>query len=193
MNGNDGSRFHKVHTKMQIILRRRGNPLKIRVTPLIQELVDPVPLEKIPSLEWSKNKEHNATAAFMKLEEVKYSNPKLLPCGLFTLKSHPYIGATPDNIFTCKCCECRICAEYKCSHSIHEHDVLESWDKTNFLENVNDVIQLNRNNKYFTQITGQMAILGAEQCYFVVWTTKGKSIIEKIYFDKVLWDNVLPN
>ena len=84
---------------MQAILRRRGNPVKTRVTPLIQELVDPVPLEKIPSLDWGKNNEHNAAAAFMKLEGVKHSHPKLLPCGLFIMKSH---GATPDNIFTCK-------------------------------------------------------------------------------------------
>ena len=160
---------------------------------MFQELVDPVPLEKIPSLEWGENNEHNAAAVFMKLEGVKHSHPKLLSCGLFILKSHPYIGATPDNILICKCCECRICAEYKCRHSIREHDVLESCDKTDFLEKFNDFIQLKRNHKYFTQITGQMAIAGAEQCYFVVWTTKGKPIIEKIHFDKVLWDKVLPN
>ena len=187
------SHFHKVHTKMQTILRRRGNPVKTCVTPLIQELVDPVPLEKIPSLDWGKSNEHNAAAAFMKLEGVKHSHPKLLPCGLFILKSHPYIGATPDNIFTCKCCEHRICVEYKCPYSIREHDVSDSWDKTDFLEKVNDIIQLKRNHKYFTQITGQMAIIGTKQCYFVAWTTKGKPIIEKIQLDKVLWEKVLPN
>ena len=63
---------------MQTILRRKGNLVKTRVTPLIQELVDPVSLEKIPSLEWGKNNEHNAAVAFMKLEGVKHSQPKLL-------------------------------------------------------------------------------------------------------------------
>ena len=38
-----------------------------------------------------------------------------------------------------------------------------------------------------------MAITGAEQCYFVAWTTKGKPIIEKIQFDQALWDKILPN
>ena len=93
------SHFHKMHTKMQTILCRRGNPVKTRVTPLIQELV--VPLEKIPSLEWGKNNEHNAGVAFIKFEGVKHSHPKLLPWW-FLLKSHPCIGATPDNVFTCK-------------------------------------------------------------------------------------------
>ena len=49
------------------------------------------------------------------------------------LKSHPYIGATPDNVFTCKCCKRRICVEYKCPYSIRELDVSESWNKTDFL------------------------------------------------------------
>ena len=110
---------------MQTILRRRGNPLKTCITPLIQELVDPVPLGKIPSLEWGKNNEHNAAAAFMNLEGIKHSHPNLLPCGLSVSKSCPYIGATPDNIFTCRCCERRIYVKYKCPHSIREHDALE--------------------------------------------------------------------
>ena len=37
-----------------------------------------------------------------------------------------------------------------------------------------------------------MAITGAEQCYFVAWTTKGKPIIEKIQFDQALIDKILP-
>ena len=90
------SHFHKGHTKMQIILRQRCNPVKTHVTPLIQELAGPVPLEKITSLEWDKNNEH------LKLEGVKHSHSKLLPCGLFIMKSHPFMGATPDNIFICK-------------------------------------------------------------------------------------------
>ena len=65
-------------------------------------------------------------------------------------------------------------------HSIRELDVSESWDKIDFLEKVNGAIQLKRNHKYFTQVTVQIAITGAEQCYFVVWTTKGKPFIENI-------------
>ena len=74
--------------------------------PIIQELAGPVPLEKIPSLEWDKNNEHlkleGVKLETMKLEGVKHSHSKLLPCGLFIMKSHPFMGATPDNIFICK-------------------------------------------------------------------------------------------
>ena len=78
---------------MQAILCTRGNPVKTCVTLLIQELVDSILLEKLPSLEWGKDNEHNAAAAFMKLEHVKDSHPKLLLCGLFILQSDPYIEA----------------------------------------------------------------------------------------------------
>ena len=57
---------------------------------------------------------------------------------------------------------------YKSLHSILEYDVSESWNKTDFLGKVNDVIQLKRNRKYFTKITGQMAITGADEYNFVV-------------------------
>ena len=58
---------------MQIILRRRGNPVRTRVTPLIQELVDPVPLEKIPFLEWGKNNEKTKTIFIEIYIHYKYS------------------------------------------------------------------------------------------------------------------------
>ena len=47
-----------------------------------------------------------------------------------------------NNIFTCKCRERSICVEYKFPHSIRELDVSDSWDKTDFLENINGAIQL---------------------------------------------------
>ena len=71
------SHFHKVYNKMQTILRRRGNPVKTRVIPLIPELVDPVPLEKIPSLERGESNEHDVVTTFMKLEGMKHSHHKL--------------------------------------------------------------------------------------------------------------------
>ena len=78
---------------MQAILCTRGNPVKTCVTLLIQELVDSILLEKLPSLEWGKDNEHNAAAAFMKLERVKHSHPKLLISGLFNFKSNLFIVA----------------------------------------------------------------------------------------------------
>ena len=150
-------------------------------------------LTNVPSLEWGKKNEGKAAEAFMKVEGIRHKHPKLILCGLFVFKPHPYLGATPDNIFICKCCSERYCVEYKCPFSISNEQISDSWHKTSFLEKVDGLLQLKRSHKYYTQINGQMAITGITQSYFVVWTTQGPPFIEKIYFDKSLWDKVLSN
>ena len=64
------------------------------------------------------------------------------------------------------------CVEYKCPHKIRNESIAESWQKCDFLEVVNDRIQLKHSHKYYAQITGQMAITGYHRTYFVVFTTK---------------------
>ena len=64
----------------------------------------------------------------MKHEGQKHTSPNLLACGLHIYKPQPYIGATPDNIFTCSCCE-GTCVEYKCPYSIRKEEISVSWKK----------------------------------------------------------------
>ena len=45
-----------------------------------------------------KKNEKYAAENFMKIEGKKHKNTKLLTCGLYLFKPHPYLGATPDNI-----------------------------------------------------------------------------------------------
>ena len=143
-------------------------------------------LKNVPALEWGKA---NAAEAFMRLEGKKHTNSKFTVCRLFLLKSHPYIGATPDNIFQCNCC-IKSCVEYKCPFSIREKKIGESWHETTFLEKKNGQIQLHLSHKYFSQKTGQMAITGLKSTYFVVFT-KEDVHIEQILFDESHWLKVL--
>ena len=89
-------------------------------------------LTNVPSLEWGKKNEGKAAEAFMKVEGIRHKHPKLILCGLFVFKPHPYLGATPDNIFICKCCSERYCVEYKCPFSICNEQISDSWHKTSF-------------------------------------------------------------
>ena len=187
------SRFHTVHQKMQILYKNRQKSVKCKVTPLILDIVEPKELKNVPSLEWGKENENKALEAFMKVEGKQHKQPKLLPSGLFLFKPHPYIGATPDSIFICKCCKNKYCVECKCPYSIRDEDIETAWEKTSFLEKVDGKIQLQRSHQYYTQITGQMAITGHNQTYFVVYTTKGPPFIELITFDKAYWEKVLPS
>ena len=185
------SRFHEVDKKMQVIYRNRLKPVKCKVTPLSLSIAEPKELKNIESIKRGKTNEKYAAENLMKMEGKKHQNPKLLTCGLYSFKPHPYLGATPDNVLKCNCCP-KLCVEYKCPHKIRNESIAESWQKCDFLEVVNDRIQLRRRHKYYAQITGQMAITGYNRTYFVVFTTKD-IVVEYIEFDKDCWKKMLPN
>ena len=69
-------------------------------------------------------------------------------------------------------CSLKQYAEYKCPHKIGNESIAESWQKCDFLEVVNDRIQLKRSYKHYARITGEVAITGYQHTYFVVFTTK---------------------
>jgi hypothetical protein len=105
-------------------------------------------------------------------------NGKIWP---WVLKDKPYIGASPDGLMTCHCCQ-SACVKIKCSFSIREYVGEDKWHETDFLECVNNNIQLKRSHKYYYQITAQMAVTGIFKTFFVVWTTRG-IFVELIKYD----------
>ena len=132
----------------------------------------------------------------MAYEGKKHVNPKLQQCGLFIMKSHPYIGATPDNIFSCKCtsnCVNKYTVEYKCPNDISDDIYFDACSKTKFLEQKDGDIQLKRNHKYYTQVMGQLALTNCKESYFLVWFPNTKPFLEKITFDQTYWAKVLRN
>ena len=102
-------------------------PIKCKITPLVLGIIEPCVIKNVLSLEWEKKNEQNAMATFIKVEGQKHEKPKLIACGLYICKSHPYIGATPNNVFQCKCCNNKYCVEYKCPYSIREEEILVAW------------------------------------------------------------------
>jgi len=56
-----------------------------------------------------------------------------------------------------------------------------AWHKTSFLEKSGDDILLKQNHQYYTQISGQMAITGIHQTFFVTWTTVGAPLIDNLF------------
>ena len=108
-------------------------------------------------------------------------------------KQKPFLGASPDNIATCKCkppCK-SVVVEYKCPWL---HKDLEP--KQAFLKpeiggmHVNGVFSINPSSRYYYQVQTQMFVTELENCHFVVWTNKGifchvvsvdSTFVEKIY------------
>lgn len=122
----------------------------------------------------------------------KASNMPTLKCMhvvFFFCKGHPYLGATPYNVFTCSCCGSS-CTEYKCPYSTKDLTIEEGWEKTDFLE-IDEKLRLKRSHKYHFKVKSQMGICGYKITFFVVWTCKGKPHIEVIVFDNVFWRDIL--
>ena len=142
------SNFHDVYTKVKTLLRMRGREVKTKVTPLLVRLLDPPDLSDIPAIKWGRLHEKDASAAFFNEEGKKHTDPKMHACGLFICKAHPYLGASPDNIFSCSCCG-SACVEYKCPYSIKDMTVEEGWEKTDFLDKVDGKLRRDHINITF--------------------------------------------
>ena len=70
---------------------------------------------------------------------------------IFVQTTYLSLGATPENILKYDCCHA---VEDKCPYKIRNESIAESWQKCDFLEVVNDRIQLKHSQKYYAQITG---------------------------------------
>ena len=61
-----------------------------------------------------------------------------------------------------------------------------------FMEKAGDQIVLKKSHKYYAQVQGQMACVGFERSYFVVWDPVSTvPHIEVVMFDKRFWDDVV--
>ena len=114
----------------------------------------------------------------MKHDCQKHKFPKLINCGVYIYKPHPYMGAMPDNIFTCACCENVFSM---CAYSISR------WNKTSFLELKEKELRLRRNHNFYARIQGQMAITGNRWTYFLAWKVQNSVILFfKVYVRSTL-------
>ena len=71
--------------------------------------------------------------------------------------------------------------EIKCPYTRRNATVAEACKKAAFF--CTSEIKLKKNNNYYYQVQGQMAILNLSWCDFVVWTRKDMHT-ERIYFDR---------
>jgi len=80
--------------------------------------------------------------------------------------------------------------EVKCPFKHRKSTIEEACSDASFcLANTDNVVMLKRMHDYYYQVTGQLALTGAQFCDFVVWTEVDMHI-ERISFDTMLWDDM---
>ena len=190
------SKVKSVYTR-QISVEKHKTDVSLLVKSLTSNKASQ-PIRQVPkdpnnSLDWGLKHESSARKAYYRTEGQKHHQFSLLSKGLMISKQKPFLGASPDNIATCKCkppCK-SVVVEYKCPWL---HKDLEP--KQAFLKpeiggmHVNGVFSLNPSSTYYYQVQTLMFVTELENCHFVVWTNKGifchvvsvdSTFVEKIY------------
>lgn len=178
------SKAHDVLTKMDKVIKGGGGyvnmwSLNQKVSGLA--FVNP----DIPALKYGRTMEIEAVNMFCDVMKKRHKDFRSEKCGLFLHENLPFIGASPDRIIYCSCCPVA-CLEVKCPYSINFASPKDPDVNLPYLLRNGDEFKLNRKHKYFTQCQVQMAVTGAQQTYFVVWTPHGM-VIDNVSFDKELW------
>ena len=117
--------------------------------------------------------EMEAANKFFELMKKKHKNLILSEYGLFLDKTNCFIGAIPDRLMVCDCCE-DACLEIKCPLSINYEKSNEK--NLDYLYKSDNELKLKTNRSYFAQRILQMDVTNKKLCYFVVWTPHGNVI-----------------
>jgi len=128
-------------------------------------------------------------------------SPKLLIAFLNLWKQHikkllwqdvdpdfPFIGASPDRIFSCDCCE-PACVEIKCPYSINHTTPYDNDIKLPYLIKKGDDMTLNENHGYYTQVLMQLGVTRMTHGYFMVWTAHGH-FVQHIHKNVSRWNEL---
>ncbi|CAN7942145.1 unnamed protein product, partial [Ixodes hexagonus] len=116
--------------------------------------------------------------------------------GLHIHREYPYLAVSPDRIVYEEGNKGLL--EVKCPPSKKGMTPAEACSSDDFCcQLVDGDVVLKKTHPFYFQVQGQMAVVGAEWCDFVVWTNNGplsRSLsVERVYLDQVFWESeVLP-
>lgn len=105
------SNFYRVFTKIESL---KKDP-KVSCDKLVNSFVNPADLSHLTHIQEGSRKESLAVDALKEeLTSAGHRNVVILECGLYIDHTRAYLGASPDGIATCDCCEESRLVEIKC-------------------------------------------------------------------------------
>ena len=148
----------------------------------------PIAEDAMPQqLTWGHEKEKQALNLYLKKQSKKHRKLSITSSGLIINKLWPFLGASPDGIRICECCQRKL-IEVKSMYS--KRNLLPQVAAKENLQLVDDEYVLKRETKWNYQIQGLMGITGIENCDLVIYTLKGIMIVN-VKFDRDLWNEML--
>ncbi|XP_064486723.1 uncharacterized protein LOC135399024 [Ornithodoros turicata] len=172
-----GSVGYNVFTRVKTILTRIGEH---NVAPTVSLLMRQKSAVTGPMARGSALEEE-AKVAFIRVNSTMHKSLSINSCGLFVMKSHPYIGASPDGIITCSCCPPRL-IEIKCPLEISEFTKRE-------LTSNNEHYQFKATSKYNCQVQLQMNIAGLSSTEIFIYKSAEEYVqftvtVDSVYFQE---------
>ena len=132
------SNFHTFHTEAQTILNRRRQNHKPISSSLVSSLLrksDDVLY--LPQIKWGNAHEKDAIKSFISDVASRHDSglQGYKQCGIFIKPYSPYLAASPDGLFLCKCCGLSI-VEAKCPYSVRNENIhiKDTFDRVDFLK-----------------------------------------------------------
>lgn len=171
------SNFYRVHTKMESL---KKNP-STDSSKLVASLINPPDISHLSQIAQGNAKEKPALKKLFQLLSKNHRNLAISECGLYLSEVKPYLGASPDGLVSCDCCQPAL-VEIKCPTL--ELDCLSYLDEAKYLKT--------RTN-YFGQVQGQMAITRCNKTYFFIFYSEDLFHLQVIEYDKSFVESMLGN
>ena len=109
--------------------------------------------------------EQHAKKEYKSIIPVGHKHFKSNECCLLIDKEYSFLGASPDLVISCACYGKGIC-EIKARKSIKDQTPSMKNYK-HLVKNDRGLSTLSKTSEYYTQIQGQMAIVGVDYCDFL--------------------------
>lgn len=145
--------------------------------------------------EWGCKHEKAAKEMYRRINVTKHHNLQIVDSGLVINPQWPFIGASPDGIVDCSCCE-RGVLEIKCPYCHRESSVTTavSEDPKFCLKERDGEIHLDDTHSYYYQVQTQMFVCDVEysdfcMCTFASDIDKENTHIERIYKNTNFWQD----
>ena len=130
---------------------------------------------------WGCSHENEARKAYIASQCLSHVDFKVEEAGLFLSYNHPYIGAIPDGMISCKCCG-KGTLELKCPYCVRD-TFIEAGPVSFYMKQHDGSWELSREHAYYYQVQVQMNVCEVEYGDFVVWTTH-ELVMERIKRDE---------
>ena len=179
-------------SKSDALIKARNK--KVKYTPLVSTIINEnEDISNLPQIKWGTDHESDAIKAFMSDIAPQHVGGMegFRECGLFVKGDYPFLAGSPDGMFVCKCCS-PAAIEAKCPYSVRFEDLHkeEVYRKVEFLEKGSDAKpKLKTTHRYYSQVQAVMWVIGANHCYFIVWTEGHRPLYLRIDFDPVYIQN----